>query len=127
MNYIKTFAKEGQKFTINLQYDFWNDDENESIAEHEFFPITLPAKALKSRNIESSKDFLFQSDYSLPINGKSRIEFGIKGEIRRINSDYQAYDNNIIIDSLNNVLHYNERIIGAYVQYGSSIKSLIIY
>lgn len=124
LNYIKTFAKEGQKFTINLQYDFWNDDENESIAEHESFPITLPARALKSRNIESSKDFLFQSDYSLPINGKSKIEFGIKGEIRRINSDYQAYDNNIIIDSLNNVLHYNERIIGAYVQYGSSIKKL---
>jgi outer membrane receptor protein involved in Fe transport len=122
LNYIKTFAKEGQKFTINLQYDFWNDDENESIAEQEFFPVALPVRALKSRNIESSKDFLFQSDYSLPINEKSKIEFGIKGEIRRINSDYQAYDNNVAIDSLNNLLHYDERIIGAYVQYGSSIK-----
>lgn len=124
LNYIKTFAKEGQKFTINLQYDFWNDDENESIAEQEVFPVALPVMALKSRNIESSKDFLFQSDYSLPINEKSKIEFGIKGEIRRINSDYQAFDNNVIIDSLNNVLHYDERIIGAYVQYGSSIKKL---
>lgn len=122
LNYIKTFAKEGQKFTINLQYDFWNDDENESIAEQEFFPVALPVRALKSRNIESSKDFLFQSDYSLPINEKSKIEFGLKGEIRRINSDYQAYDNNVAIDSLNNLLHYDERIIGAYLQYGSSIK-----
>lgn len=124
LNYIKTFAKEGQKFTINLQYDFWNDDENESIAEQEVFPVALSVRALKSRNIESSKDFLFQSDYSLPINEKSKIEFGIKGEIRRINSDYKAYDNNVIVDSLNNVLHYDERIIGAYVQYGSSIKKL---
>ncbi|MCY1495971.1 catecholate siderophore receptor CirA [compost metagenome] len=124
LNYIKTFAKEGQKFTINLQYDFWNDDENESIVEQEFFPVSLPFRALKSRNIESSKDFLFQSDYSLPFNEKSKIEFGIKGEIRRINSDYQAYDNNVAIDSLNNLLHYDERIIGAYVQYGSSIKKL---
>lgn len=124
LNYIKTFAKEGQKFTINLQYDFWNDDENESILEQEVFPVSLPFRALKSRNIESSKDFLFQSDYSLPFNEKSKIEFGIKGEIRRINSDYQAYDNNMAIDSLNNLLHYDERIIGAYVQYGSSIKKL---
>lgn len=124
LNYIKTFAKEGQKFTINLQYDFWNDDENESIVEQEIFPVSLPFRALKSRNIESSKDFLFQSDYSLPFNEKSKIEFGIKGEIRRINSDYQAYDNNVAIDSLNNLLHYDERIIGAYVQYGSSIKKL---
>lgn len=124
LNYIKTFAKEGQKFTINLQYDFWNDDENESIVEQEIFPVSLPFRALKSKNIESSKDFLFQSDYSLPFNEKSKIEFGIKGEIRRINSDYQAYDNNVAIDSLNNLLHYDERIIGAYVQYGSSIKKL---
>jgi len=124
LNYIKTFAKEGQKFTINLQYDFWNDDENESIVEQEVFPVSLPFRALKSRNIESSKDFLFQSDYSLPFNEKSKIEFGIKGEIRRINSDYQAYDNNVAIDSLNNLLHYDERIIGVYVQYGSSIKKL---
>jgi len=124
LNYIKTFAKEGQKFTINLQYDFWNDDENESIVEQEIFPVSLAFRALKSRNIESSKDFLFQSDYSLPFNEKSKIEFGIKGEIRRINSDYQAYDNNVAIDSLNNLLHYDERIIGAYVQYGSSIKKL---
>lgn len=124
LNYIKTFDKEGQKFTINLQYDFWNDDENESIAEQEVFPTSSPFRALKSKNIESSKDFLFQSDYSIPINEKSKIELGIKGEIRKINSDYQAYDNNISIDSLNNVLHYDERIIGAYIQYGSSIKKL---
>lgn len=124
LNYIKTFDKEGQKFTINLQYDFWNDDENESVTEQEVFPTSSPFRALKSKNIESSKDFLFQSDYSIPINEKSKIELGIKGEIRKINSDYQAYDNNVSIDSLNNVLHYDERIIGAYIQYGSSIKKL---
>lgn len=124
LNYIKTFAKEGQKFTINLQYDFWNDDENESIVEQEIFPTLLPVRTLKSRDIESSKDFLFQSDYAFPINEKSKIEFGIKGEIRRINSDYEVYDNNVSIDSLNNLLRYDERIIGAYVQYGSSIKKL---
>lgn len=122
LNYIKTFAEEGRKFTINLQYDFWNDDENESITEQEIFPVALPVRTLKSRDIESSKDFLFQSDYSIPINEKSKVELGIKGEIRRINSDYEVHDNNVSIDSLNNLLRYDERIIGAYVQYGSSIK-----
>lgn len=124
LNYIKTFTKEGRKFTVNLQYDFWNDDENESVVEQENFPAVLPIRALKSRDIESSKDFLFQSDYAIPINEKSKVEFGIKGEIRKINSDYEVYDNDVTIDSLNNVLRYDERIIGTYFQYGNSLKKL---
>ena len=124
LNYIKNFAQEGRKFTVNLQYDFWNDDENESITELEIFPTESAVRTLKSRDIESSKDFLFQSDYTIPINEKSKVEFGIKGEIRQINSDYEVYDNNVSVDSLNNFLRYNERIIGAYFQYGSSIKKL---
>lgn len=124
LNYIKTFKKEGKKFTINLQYDFWNDDENELIVEQEKFPIALPTRTLKSRDIESSKDFLFQSDYSIPVTEKSKIEFGLRGEIRKINSDYEAFDNEVIIDSLTNLLRYDERIFGAYFQYGSAIKKL---
>ncbi len=124
LNYIKNFSKEGKKFTVNLQYDFWNDDENELITEQEKSPVELPIKVLKSRDIESSKDFLFQSDYSLPLTKKSNLEFGAKTEIRQINSEYEVFDNTILIDNLNNLLRYNEQIIGAYIQFGSSIKKL---
>ena len=124
LNYIKTFAKEGQKFTLNLQYDFWNDDENESIVEQEVFPTISTITALKSRDIESSKDFIFQSDYTVPLGEKSKIELGIKGEIRQINSDYESFENNTSIDSLTNLLRYHERILGAYVQYGSAFKKI---
>lgn len=124
LNYIKTFNKEGKKFTVNLQYDFWNDDENESIIEQQIFPITSTITPLKSRDIESNKDFIFQSDYTVPFNKKSKIELGIKGEIRQINSDYESFENNISIDSLTNLLRYNEQIMSAYIQYGSSLKKL---
>jgi outer membrane receptor protein involved in Fe transport len=123
LNYIKTFAKAGKKFTVNLQYDFWNDDENESIVEQEKFPV-ISSKTLKSRDIESSKDFLFQTDYIIPLNEKSKVEFGLKGEIRDINSDYESFEDNIKIDSLTNLLKYNERIFGAYFQYTSRFKKL---
>jgi outer membrane receptor protein involved in Fe transport len=122
LNYIKNFSKEGKKFTVNLQYDFWNDDEQESIIEQEKSPIELPIRSLKSRDIESSKDFLFQTDYALPLTKKSIIEFGAKTEIRQINSEYEVFDSSVLIDSLNNLLRYNEQILGAYIQYGSSIK-----
>ncbi|WP_299160036.1 outer membrane beta-barrel family protein [uncultured Tenacibaculum sp.] len=124
LNYVKTFAKKGQKLTVNLQYDFWNDDENELVEEQQQFPTTSAINLLKSRDIESSKDFLFQSDFKLPITKKSHIEMGVKGEIRNIDSDYKVWDNTVLVDSLNNLLKYNERIYGAYIQYGNRKNKL---
>ncbi|MBA6157184.1 TonB-dependent receptor [Tenacibaculum sp. S7007] len=124
LNYVKTFAKKGQKLTLNFQYDFWNDDENELVEEQEQFPTVSAINLLKSRDIESSKDFLFQSDFKLPITKKSHVEMGVKGEIRNIDSDYKVWDNTVLIDSLDNLLKYNERIYGAYVQYGNRENKL---
>ncbi len=121
LNYVKTFAKKGKKITANIQYDFWNDDENEWITEKTQSP-TPSFKTLKSRDIESSKDVVFQSDMSFPLNEKSKIDIGLKGEIRRINSDYIVWENAIQIDSLTNLLHYDERIFGIYSQYSNGYK-----
>lgn len=122
LNYVKNFDKENKKLTMNLQYDFWNDDENEAITENLTASNVTTEKLLKSRNIESSKDFLFQTDYSNPINEKSKIEMGLKSEIRTIGSDYIVLENNVQRQSMTNVLDYFEQIFGAYFQYGSSLK-----
>ena len=124
LNYVKTFDKKGKKLTVNFQYDFWNDDENELVEEQQQFPTISAINVLKSRDIESSKDFLFQSDFKLPITKKSHVEMGIKAELRNIDSDYKVWDNTVLIDSLDNVLKYKERIYGAYVQYGNRENKL---
>lgn len=49
---------------------------------------------------------------------------GVKGEIRNIDSDYKVWDNTVLIDSLDNVLKYKERIYGAYIQYGNRENKL---
>ncbi len=119
LNYIKTFDKKGQKLTVNLQYEFWNDDENEFIEESQTFPTEVTTGNLASRDIESSKDFLFQSDFKIPITPKSYVEVGLKGEVRNIDSDYTVWDNGNVIDRFDNLLKYNEGIYGAYIQYGN--------
>ena len=121
LNYAKTFDKKGKKWTANIQYDFWNDDENELISERSDIP-TPTVKTIKSRDIESSKDVVFQSDMSFPLSEKSKFDIGLKGEIRRINSDYIVWDNSIQIDSLTNLLYYDERIFGLYSQYSNGYK-----
>ncbi len=120
LNHVKSFKNKKQKLTFDLQYVFWNDDENEYVEEHENNTINI----IESRDIESSKDFLFQTDLKLPVTEKSHFEIGLKGEIRDIDSDYKVWNNNIIIDSLNNLLAYKERIYGAYAQYGNSANKL---
>ena len=117
LNHVMEFAKKGQKLTFDLQYDFWNDDENEYVNERNITTNTLTN--LRSRDIESSKDFLFQTDLKMPLANKQHIEFGLKGEIRNIDSDYKVWDNTVLVDSLNNLLKYQERIYGAYAQYGN--------
>ena len=119
LDYVKTFDKKGRKLTASLKLDFWNDDENALISEQQELPALEQELILKSNNVESSKDVFFQSDYSTPLFEKSKLEFGIKGEIRRIKSDYTVSENDIVIDDLNNILDYNEDIYGIYAQYGN--------
>lgn len=115
-NHVKKFAKKGQQLTIDVQYDFWDDDENEFVEENK---LSATPNILQSRDIESSKDLLFQTDFKLPLVEKTHLELGVKGEVRDIDSDYKVWDNRVLVDSLDNLLKYKERIYAVYAQYGN--------
>ncbi|NNC84117.1 MAG: TonB-dependent receptor [Flavobacteriales bacterium] len=124
LNHVMDFEKEGQQLTFNLQYDFWNDDDNEFLTQELTFPEQSPLLELRSRDVESSKDFIFQSDFTLPLRKDEKLEFGTQGEIRQIDSDYEVIQSDVLIDSLDNYLDYYEDIIGVYTQYGNSRNKL---
>lgn len=127
LNYAKTFDKKGQKFTFSMEYDFWNDDENENITSTTTFP-SISEQKIHSRDIESSKDFLIQTDYVQPLSETAQLELGIRAETRIITSDYtaQTFENNNweIFNGLDNELDYYEKIAGAYIQYGNKKDKL---
>ncbi|WP_172435910.1 outer membrane beta-barrel family protein [Sediminicola luteus] len=122
-NYTKNFDREGQKLTLDFQYDFWDDDENENFTSAITFPEYLAKNDLRTNNIESSDDFLIQADFTSPIGESGRFETGIRGETRVITSKYLAetftdgqWQTYLGID---NDVDYHETIGGAYVQYGN--------
>ena len=121
LNYVKIFNKKDQKFTTNIVYDFWDDDENEHISLSHTFP-TKSQTIINTRDIESSKDLLIQADFVTPLSETARVEAGVRGEIRTISSDYSASINQELLSAYNNLLDYNEQIYGAYMQYGNAIK-----
>ncbi|WP_196890720.1 TonB-dependent receptor domain-containing protein [Aureivirga marina] len=120
IDYLKTFNKKGKKLRMNLQYDFWNDDENESIIAQTIEPINPEIDHITSRDIESSKDLYFQTDFETPFGEKGGLEMGVKGQYRRIRSNYNVMDNGELVEQFTNLFKYNEGIYGAYIQYKNS-------
>lgn len=128
INYVKTFDKKGKKLTIDFQYDFWDDDENETFNTQKTTPTLLENTISRTRDIESSKDYLLQLDFVNPINENSTFETGLRGETRIITSDYKAekFDgtNWNIFNGIENELDYKEEIGGIYAQFSSKINKL---
>ena len=123
VNYTKTFQKPKQRLSIDFQYDFWNDDENESILNEYWGESQSGSTEFRTRDIESSDDFMLQSDYVHPIGETGRLEMGFRAETRVITSQYLAEERTLetwsVFNNLDNDIDYSERIGGAYFQYGN--------
>ncbi len=121
-NYAVQLGAPKKSLKFNVQYLFWNDDENERITESDLGGPSPIQTALGSRDIERSKELVVQGDYNAPVGEQGKVSMGVKGEIRRIFSDYDTWENNLPIDSMTNVLEYRERIYGTYAQYSNAIQ-----
>ena len=128
LSYIKTFEKEGKKLTVDFQYDFWDDDENETFRTQKVHPAVITEALSRTRDIESSKDYLLQLDFVNPVNDNSTFETGLRAETRVITSDYKAetFDGNDwqVFNGINNELDYKEEIGGVYAQYTGKLNKL---
>ena len=120
-SYAQTFSKKSTKLFVLFQNDFWKNDEQELTIVSERFPSVSEALRLRTRNIESSNDYLLQSDYEQKLGEHGKLEIGLRGEMRIISSDYLAEekpgDEFLVYLGLQNQVDYYERIAAAYVQY----------
>ncbi|RBL90528.1 outer membrane beta-barrel family protein [Chitinophaga flava] len=122
LNYTRTYKQPGRKWTTYVQYDFWNDDENQDIRQSHTLAGSNQVSII-TRDIESSKDIYLQSDYRLPLKS-GQLEMGIRGQWRAIRSEYSAVQNGKLLDDNNNKLFYDENIYAAYTQYSKKWQQL---
>ncbi|KAF2510576.1 outer membrane beta-barrel family protein [Flavobacterium foetidum] len=122
LNYAKTFDKKDKKWTSSLQYVFWNDNENQYIDQQRTFPDQSPVSNLYTNDIESSNDIFIKSDFVNPISENSKIEMGIRSDMRAISSDYYTILDDMLQKQFTNKLKYGENLYSAYFQFGSKIK-----
>lgn len=123
LGYVKTFEKEGKGLSVDFQYDFWDDNENENLNTQMINPILSEPVLSRTNNIESSKDFLVQIDFENPINDNESFETGLRAETRVITSDYKAevLDGSMwqTFNDIENKLDYKEQIGAVYAQYAN--------
>ncbi|MEN2403113.1 TonB-dependent receptor [Flavobacterium sp. MC2016-06] len=122
LNYVKTFDKKEKKWTTSLQYDFWHDDENQYIDQQKTLPYEASVSNLYTRDKESSNDIFLKSDFVNPISENSKIEMGIRSDLRALRSDYYTLLDEVLQDQYTNKLKYDENLYSAYFQFGSKIK-----
>jgi hypothetical protein len=112
-----TEFKNGSKINAVFQYE--KNSENQS-SEIENTNPNLNEKVAEYRD---QKRLLLQGDYIIKVNETTQLELGYRGSFLDQKTDFKVYDyNEILRDSLSNILVYNEKINSGYVQYGKSIK-----
>ncbi|WP_299676652.1 outer membrane beta-barrel family protein [uncultured Dokdonia sp.] len=125
-NYTKTFKKPGRKFTVDVQYDFWDSTKDFNIDRRTITPDIGDRSIINTRSNRENDDIVIQSDFVTPLSETSNFETGIKIEDRNVATDFAASEeiNGTVsdIEGFNNGLDYKEQIIGAYAQYGNKVK-----
>lgn len=125
-NYTRTFKAPKKKFSVDLQYDFWNSEKDWNLNTSRAAPTAALLPGIRTSSAGASKDFLLQTDFVQPVDLNATFEFGLKLENREVSSDYKAEQQTgsgwEILDQIDNKLDYKELIGSGYVQFSSKWK-----
>lgn len=126
-NFTKKFKKEGHKLTFDLSVS--KDIDNDTSLITTSYDGTTSAQGFvqSTKNLQSQRNNLFQTDYVLPLGKNSQFEAGYKGNFNELITDYNVSDvdnagNYISNPNFTNTLQYKEKINALYTQFGSKIS-----
>jgi len=127
-NYTQLFSRARQKWTIDLQYDWWDSNKDWALGTQKIYPISFSYPNISTNTRNANRDLLVQSDWVQPVGKETLLELGIKTENRNVAYDFlarqQVNDDYVIYRGLDNGLDYSEHIQSAYVQMGGKQGSL---
>lgn len=119
-NYTRLFSQAGRKWTVDVQYDWWNSRKEWQLLTGKSFPVSTSLPAMRTSNDNASRDLLVQSDWIQPLGPNSRLEAGLKTEARQVRyhflAEQQQGNDYMVYEDMNSGIRYREHIQGAYVQ-----------
>lgn len=125
INYTKTFARKGRKFSADVQYQNNNETERADLVESSGATSTelFPQLFQRSVNSELEERWLLQTEYVHPFSEKGELEAGVRYTDRLVGNDYlveeQDDNGNYVLDpDFTNDFEYHERVAAAYAMIG---------
>jgi len=127
ITYRKDFARKGQKFTVNFNYQDNNETESSDFVER----LLNPDGSLKgdpdiiqfSENAEGERRTILSADYIHPFGKDGKFEVGLRTSYREIKNDFlvqQETDTGLeVVNGLSNNFIYEEGVYAVYAIYGN--------
>jgi outer membrane receptor protein involved in Fe transport len=130
VSYLHNFPKNGHQITADLNYNKSKND-NTSFITNNVFAVSggNQTSSYKQQQIGSgtNSQLTVQTDYSNPINDKTKLEIGARMSERNVDSknDFGIIRPDgtvIIIPPLSSNYSYTDRVLAGYATYSSRIK-----
>jgi len=124
LNYTSKFNDDGHQLSFDFKFDNTISENEANILESTISPVSelINQKVDKNQNLDN---FLFQLDYTLPLNETKKIELGYKGTFRYYENDYKVsqFDETlsdfVTIGGFDDILNYDEKINAIYGQFNA--------
>ena len=119
----------GSKFSLTLQYDFWNSKKDWQLnTTAAILPDNIEAN-LRTFNASNSRDLVINTDIEWPVLG-GQFKTGLKAETRKVNNNFLAENLNEDIwatyKSIDSDVAYSEMISAGYIDFSRSFEKLQI-
>ena len=118
-NFTKKFNDKGHELVIEFQSEESSEDESDFADNTNVFDQT-------SSTEEKQKRQLIQLDYVYPIDENTQFEAGFRGNYSQQDTDYQVFDINGNVRTLNtnltNYLGFTQNVNAAYTQFGKKVN-----
>lgn len=125
-----TFPKAGEEWTIDANY-FGGKGNNHSLYTTNYLTNTGAIADIglqTARGSGKDKNFVIQTDYTLPVNKTTKLEAGVRAAIRNrmsVNNNYLFNDsanNYVIIPTATSNYENTDKVYAGYATLSSSIK-----
>jgi outer membrane receptor protein involved in Fe transport len=129
LSYRKKFERKDHEFTMDFKWMQTTEPNRADIKQYNAIGINDLNE--RSGTGEDEYNYLLQADYVHPFINKVKLETGIKGNLRIVNSNYflERQDNLlnwISLPAYVNNLVYNEKIYAAYVMSSYEINKISV-
>lgn len=131
LSFKHNFPKAGEELTADFTYNTSRNNSTNLIRTDSLDYSTknvVKSSSQRQDGIGSNENYVFQTDYTKPINDKSKLELGARVSVRNVDNKNDFYfispSGSAIYNPLNSV-NYNstDKVYAAYTTYTNQIKN----